>query len=200
MRARGLLLLLSSSILLAGCPAARTASASVGASPAISAEDTSLGSGDVFLVTVFGEKDLSGRFLVSSDGTVEFPLVGTLAVQGKTPPQVGALIKRKLGDGYLKNPHVSIFVEAYNSKKISVFGQVRKPGTFNYVNNMSVIEAVSIAGGFTPLASKNKVTVTRAKAGKSVRITLAVEDIGEGTATNYLLRPGDIVFIPERVF
>ena len=201
-RARGCLLLLALAAVfhLTACPTPTLAPPPEATSLAMAVEDTTLGPGDIFSVTVFGEKDLSGKFLVSAEGTIDYPLIGTVKVQGITPPDVGALIKKKLAAGFLKNPHVSIFVDDYNSKKISVFGQVRKPGTFNYVNNMSIIEAITLAGGFTAMASKNKITVTRVTKGKSARFTLPVEDIGEGTATNYLMRPGDIVFVPERVF
>ena len=192
-------LLAMMTLLCTACPSPRAPLPPVN-TKAVTMEDTTLGPGDIFLVTVFGEKDLSGRFLVSAEGTIEFPLIETLKVQGKTPSQVGVMIKRKLATGYLKKPHVSIFVEAYNSKKISVFGQVRKPGTFNYVANMSVIEAISQAGGFTPMASKNKVSLTRVTDGKSSQVSLPVEDIGEGKKPNYLIRPGDIIFVPERVF
>ena len=184
----------------AGCSSSAVAPPPSVVNLAMAVEDTTLGPGDIFSVTVFGEKDLTGKFLVSAKGTVDYPLIGTIKVQGKTPPAVGALIKTKLSEGYLKQPHVSVFVDDYNSKKISIFGQVKKPGTFNYVNNMSIIEAITLAGGFTPMASKNKLAVTRIIDGKSARFTVPAKEIGEGTATNYLMRPGDIVFVPERVF
>jgi polysaccharide export outer membrane protein len=162
--------------------------------------DTALGAGDVFRIVVFGEKDLTGRYRVSAAGTIDYPLIGTLQVGGLTPPEIAALVRQKLAAGFLKDPHVSVFVKAYDSKKISVFGQVQKPGTFGYVNNMSIVEAITLAGGFTPIASKNAITVTRVEGGKSRRFTVRVEEIGEGSASNYLLRPGDIVFVPERLF
>jgi polysaccharide export outer membrane protein len=162
--------------------------------------DTTLGPGDIFNVTVFGENDLTGKFCVSATGTIDYPLVGRVVVAGKTPPQVAAELRRRLAQGFIKNPHVTILVESYKSKKISVFGQVKRPGTFNYVSNMSIIEAITLAGGFTPLASKNDITLTRVEEGKSQRTVLRVADIGEGRAANYLLKPGDVVFVPERVF
>jgi polysaccharide biosynthesis/export protein len=168
--------------------------------PANSVEDTALGPGDIFVVDVFGEKDLSGKFRVSALGTIDYPFAGTVKVSGMTPPEVARMLRKRLAEGYLKDPNLSVFVESYQSKKISVFGQVSRPGTFNYMNNMSIIEAITLAGGFTPIASKNKITVTRADQGKSQRFTVPVEEIGEGKASNYLLRPGDIVFVPERVF
>jgi polysaccharide export outer membrane protein len=162
--------------------------------------DTTLGPGDIFTVTVFGEKDLSGKYRVSAAGKIDYPFVGSVFVSGLTPPKIAKLLKAKLAQGYLKNPHVSVFVDSYNSKKISVFGQVRKPGTFTYMDNMSIIEAITLAGGFTPIASKNKISVTRVDKGISRRFTIPAEKIGEGRASNYLLRAGDIVFVPERIF
>jgi len=168
--------------------------------PMDSAADTALGPGDVFMVEVFGEKELSGKFRVSSEGSIDYPFAGRIKVAGMTPPDVAGLLRKKLADGYLKEPSVSVFVESYNSKKISVFGQVTKPGTFNYMNNMSIIEAITLAGGFTPIAAKNSITVTRTERGRSQRFVVPAEEIGEGRTTNYLLRPGDVVFVPERIF
>jgi polysaccharide export outer membrane protein len=68
------------------------------------------------------------------------------------------------------------------------------------MNHMSVVEAITLAGGFTPLAAKNSTSVTRVESGKSQRVTVPVQEIGEGRAANYLLRPGDIVFVPESTF
>jgi polysaccharide export outer membrane protein len=184
---------------LAACPPARTAPPPP-MLPVDNQSDTALGPGDVFNVDVFGEKELSGKFRVAADGTIDYPFAGRLKVAGLTPPRVASLLREKLADGYLKDPNVSVFVESYNSKKISVFGQVTKPGTFNYMNNMSIVEAITLAGGFTPLAAKNSITVTRTERGKSQRFVVPGEEIGEGKASNYLLRPGDVVFVPERLF
>ena len=193
----GAVLVLSATT-LAGC--ARSGANQRVVVPPTAISDTSVGAGDVFKVEVFGEKELSGKFQVSAVGTIDYPLVGTVKVAGLTPPAIAAELRKRLASGYLKDPYVSVFVETYNSKKISVFGQVTKPGTFNYVDNMSIIEAITLAGGLTPIASKNQITVTRAEGGKSVRYTVRVEEIGEGKASNYLLKPGDIVFVPERLF
>lgn len=196
-----LLILSSLSIgLSTGCWTNKNKSSALPVIPSDSAEDTALGPGDVFNVEVFGEKDLSGKFRVSAQGTIDYPFAGTVKVAGLTPPEVATLIRQKLASGYLKDPSVSVFVESYNTKKISVFGQVQKPGTFNYMNNMSIIEAITLAGGFTPIASKNDISVTRVEHGKSRRFTVPVEEIGQGKSANYLLRPGDIVFVPERLF
>ena len=75
-----------------------------------------------------------------------------------------------------------------------------KPGTFNYMNNMTIIEAITLAGGFTPIAAKNSITVTRNEHGQSQRFVVPGEEIGQGRTANYVLRPGDVVFVPERLF
>jgi protein involved in polysaccharide export with SLBB domain len=95
---------------------------------------------------------------------------------------------------------VSVLVREYNSKKIFVFGEVQKPGTFPYDEEMSVIQAITVAGGFGKLASKNDVNVTRLVNGKETKIRVRVADIGTGREKNLRLLPGDIVFVPESLF
>ncbi len=163
--------------------------------------DTTLGPGDLFEIRVFGEKELSNKHRVSSDGTIDFPLIGTVVVAGKTPSEVAKTIETMLVEGgFLKRPQVSILVEAYTSKKVSVFGQVKKPGTLAFRDGMSVVEAISDAGGFTSMAKTNDTTVIRIVDGVKKRFKVPVELIGQGRAPNFVLRPGDIVFVPERVF
>ena len=100
----------------------------------------------------------------------------------------------------LRNPQVSIFVKEYNSKKVFVFGEVQKPGTFVFEDTMNIVQAVTLAGGFAAHAAKNSVSVTRLVDGEEQRIKVAVDDIGTGRAANFPLRPGDIVFVPESIF
>jgi polysaccharide export outer membrane protein len=166
-----------------------------------STPDTTLGPNDLFDVRVYGEKELSGTFRVASDGTIDYPLLGSVKVGGLTPTEVVTVIETGLKEGeLLRNPHVSILVKEYQSKKISVFGQVKKPGTFPYQDGMSVVEAISLAGGFTSMARKNDTTVIRIIDGEKQRFRVAVEEIGQGKTANFVLNSGDIVFVPERVF
>ena len=163
-------------------------------------EDTTLGAGDVFEVRVYREEEMTGTYSVSAEGTISFPLIGAVAVAGKTPVQVETEIRTRLADGYLVNPQVSLLVKEYNSRNVSVFGQVQKPGRLTFTHNMTVVEAISQAGGFSAMAKKNAVTVTRTSDGKKTNFTVPVEDIGNGEAPNFFLRPGDIIFVPERLF
>jgi protein involved in polysaccharide export with SLBB domain len=193
--------LLGLSFALLGCGGVSAAAQTLPSEAMAPPPDTTLGPGDVFDIRVFGEEDLSSTFRVASDGSIDFPLVGVVNVDGKTPTEVAKAVESGLKDGdFLKNPQVSIFVKEYNSKKISVFGQVKQPGTFPYRDGMSVVEAISQAGGFTSMARKNDTTVIRVVGGKKERFQVAVESIGEGGASNFVLRTGDIVFVPERIF
>jgi len=168
-----------------------------GARPEVAGEvDVTLGPTDVFEVRVYGEPDLSGTYRIDSDGTIDFPLIGRLRVSGQVPSQVATTITEKLAQGYLKSPQVSILVKESNSKKVTVLGQVQKPGTFPFLVRMSVVEALSLAGGFTSLAAGNDVIVRRG--GKTFRVRAAA--ITEGKAPNFFLEPGDTVLVQERMF
>ena len=161
---------------------------------------TTLGSGDVFEVRVFGEPDLSGAWRVGPDGVIDFPLCGRVQVGGMPAGGAAEAITRCLKPRYLRSPQVSVFVKEFNSKKVTVFGEVQKPGTFAFEDGLSVVQAVSMAGGFTRVAARNSCTVTRLIDGAEKRIKVPVEDVGAGRAPNFLLLPGDVVYVPESVF
>lgn len=166
------------------------------------AEDTRLGPQDLFEVRVFRHENMSGTYAVSEEGTINFPEIGLVQVRGKTPAQVEQDIQTRLAEGFLVNPTVSVLVKEYRSKTISVLGQVRKPTTIPYAAGMSIVDAISQAGGFTPMARKNAVTVTRTPsadpAAKTLSFIVPVESIASGKAKSFFLRPGDTIFVPER--
>ena len=161
---------------------------------------TTLGPGDVFEVRVFQEPDLSGIFRLAGDGSINFPLCGQLHLAGLSSTLATEQLTKCLSNGYLRSPQVSIFVREYNSKKIFVFGEVQKPGTFQYEDGMNIVQAITLAGGFAQRAAKNSTSVTRLLDGTERRVKVAVEDIGLGRAENFGLRPGDIIFVPESLF
>ena len=163
-------------------------------------EDATLGARDVVEIRVYRQEELSGEFEVSTECTISYPLIGVLSVCGTTPPALERIIREKLADGYIKEPQVSVLVKEYKSKIVAVFGQVKKPGTLPYSGGMTVIEAISQAGGFTEMARKNAVTVTRIEKGKKNKYMIPVESIGMGKADNFVMRPGDVVYVDRRVF
>lgn len=162
--------------------------------------DESLGVDDVFQVRVYGEGDLSGEFRISDDGTIDYPFAGRMHVLGLRSGEVQTLIAEKLKDGYLKNPQVSVMVKEWNSRKVAVLGQVQKPGSVVYFPRMTIVDAIAAAGGFTPIAAKNKVTLRREYKGDVKSEVLPVADISEGRQPNIPLLPGDVLVVEERMF
>lgn len=183
--------------LVGGCPAQTQTFVNV-APVVASGDDLTLGPGDTFDVRVFGEAELSGTYRVDPDGTINYPLVGTLKVEGLQPRATAELIAQKLSEKYLRHPQVSILVREQPSKKINVFGHVAKPGGYPYIQGMTVVDAITVAGGFTPYAKKNNVTITCTVGGRESKMEhVPVQDISEGKATNVPLQPGCIVTVLE---
>ena len=156
-----------------------------------------LGAGDVIDIRVFQEADLTGTYRISDEGTIDYPFCGRIDVTGLTQGALTDRITACLKNGYLKNPQVTVFLKEFNSQKIFVLGQVNKPGTFLFEERMTVVQAISLAGGFGKLAAKNSVIVTRRHEGSEQKFKVPVENIAEGRHANFTLRPGDIIYVPE---
>src|SRR3954463_3748639 len=140
------------------------------------ASASTLGAGDLLEVRVFQEADLSGVFRVSPEGTIDFPLCGRVPMAGKTSSGAAEALTQCLKNGFLKNPSVSVLIREYNSKKVFIFGEVNKPGTLPYEENMNIIQAMTLAGGFTKQAAKNSCNVTRLVDGQERKIKIAVQE------------------------
>jgi polysaccharide export outer membrane protein len=164
--------------------------------------DTSVGATDEFEVRVMGQEQLSGQFQVASDGTIDFPLVGRILVGGRQPQEISQAIRQALIDlEFLRDPQVTVRVTQYRSKKISVLGQVQHPGTFDWEEGMTIIQAVALAGGFGPLADRNQTQLTRvAPDGEEVSALVPVEEIEEGRQPDILLQPNDRISVPQRFY
>jgi protein involved in polysaccharide export with SLBB domain len=148
-----------------------------------------LGSGDRLRVTVFGEQDLSGEFEVSSTGKIAMPLIGEVNVAGLTLAQVSGNIGEKLTNGYLRDPKVNI--DVMNYRPFFILGEVIKPGSYPFVNGMTVVNAVAVAGGYTYRADKDDITIVRAADAQKTEKKITETD---------MVYPGDVVRIPERFF
>ncbi len=159
-----------------------------------------LGPGDVIEARVYQEPELSGVYQVGPEGDVIFPLCKRVVLAGLTPNGAADKLRDCLAAGFMKDPQVSVLIKEYNSKKVFVFGEVQKPGTFTYEEGMSIVQAVTLAGGFTKSAAQNKTSVTRRVRGQEVKVRVTVQDIALGKAPNFTLEPGDIVFVPESLF
>lgn len=148
-----------------------------------------LGAGDKVRVTVYGEPDLSGEFFVSQQGVVAYPLIGDVPAVGRTPSQFSQDVAEKLKQGFIKDPKVN--TEVLNYRPFYILGEVMRPGTYPYTADMTVMNAVATAGGFTYRANTRRVFIKRA--GESTEKPLRLD-------AGMMVQPGDTVRIGERLF
>lgn len=148
-----------------------------------------LASGDRVRLIVFGQDSMSNSYAVSGSGRVSLPLTGDVEVAGLTTAEVERRIEGRLRAGFLRDPHVSVEVEAY--RPFFVLGEVTTAGQYPYINGMTAQKAVAVAGGFTPRAYHDTVAITRVVDGRSTTGSVPL---------TFPLRPGDTVTIQERIF
>ena len=148
-----------------------------------------LGVGDKLKVTVFNEPDLSGEFTINDQGEIGMPLIGQIEVAGKTIDQAQDVVTEKYGAKYLVNPRVSI--DVLNYRPFFIIGEVKNPGSYPYEAGMTVLNAVALAGGYTPRAVKGAVTVKHANTGTA-------PELEEGE--DAIVLPGDVIRVKERFF
>ena len=182
----------SAGILVFGLAVAGAAAARAAAPEAAAAADASsykLGSGDKVRVTVFGHEDLSGEFEVDGSGNVSLPLIRNVKAEGMTARELEQEIAGRLSPDYLKNPSVSVEVLTY--RPFYIYGEVTKPGSYSYVNGMTVVNAVAMAGGFTYRARTSRVRIIHAN-----DPSRTPQDADKDTP----VLPGDVIEVPERYF
>lgn len=185
-------------LLLGACGAAADNSRAVLPAPV---ESTTVGPGDIFQMEIVGEKDLPREYQVASDGTVDIPYVGRLKVEGLEPQEIAALVRTKLQQGeILSSPSVIVAVKEYNSKRVTVLGQVSKPGSFPFTTGMTLILALSQAGGLTAIAHTGRVNLTRRTKQGTKTVLLDVGAINDGRSPDIALQAGDRIYVHERVF
>ena len=148
-----------------------------------------LDSGDKLRVVVFGQEGLTASYSVDTSGNITLPLIGAVRARGVGTAGLQQAIAAKLRNGYVREPHVAVEVEAY--RPFFILGEVTLPGQYPYVPNMTVETAVAIAGGYTPRAFKQKIELTHQINGLTERRVVS---------PNYPVRPGDTVHIAERWF
>jgi polysaccharide export outer membrane protein len=165
--------------------------AAYAAAPMPVAYDTAyrLGAGDKLRVVVYGQEGLTNTYAIDAGGSITMPLIGSVPARGRTPAGLASEIIAKLRNGYIREPSVAVEIEAY--RPFFILGEVAAPGQYPYVPNMSVESAVAIAGGFSPRARRDSVTLTHTDASGPMRIVVPL-----GTA----LSPGDTVLVGERWF
>ena len=148
-----------------------------------------LDAGDKLRIVVFGQDGISNGYFVDAGGNVTLPLIGTIPARGVTTQQLSKTIAERLRRGFVREPHVTVEVEAY--RPFFILGEVTSPGQYPYVANMTVETAVAIAGGFGPRAAKSSAKLTRNLPGQQMRGDVPLA---------FALRPGDTVVVGERWF
>ncbi|MCZ6675228.1 MAG: polysaccharide export protein [Verrucomicrobia bacterium] len=159
---------------------------------------------DFLRVEVFQEPDLFREVRVAGDGSIVLPLIGKIFVRGKTVFDAEALITELYNRDYLVNPQINVTITEYALRRVNVIGQVNKPGivVFPPEEEMVLLEAIALAGGFNRLADKGKVTLTRTlPSGKTETFKIDMRKLIAGDqTTTWDLRKDDVIYVPERVF
>jgi polysaccharide export outer membrane protein len=148
-----------------------------------------LDAGDRLRVVVYGQEGLTNTYAIDAGGSITMPLIGSVPARGRTPAGLAAAIAASLRGGFIRDPSVAVEIEAY--RPFFILGEVAAPGQYPYVPNMTVESAVAIAGGFSPRARRDRVTVTHTDASGTGRYV-----VPPGTS----LSPGDTVLVGERWF
>jgi polysaccharide export outer membrane protein len=148
-----------------------------------------LDSGDKLRIVVFGQDTLSNTYAVNVAGQVTMPLIGAVSARGLTTAQLAAAVTSRLKQSFIRDPSVAVEIETY--RPFFVLGEVTYPGQYPYVPHMTVQKAIAIAGGFTPRAKKDRITLTRTIDGVPARYALPL---------HYPVRPGDTLTVAERWF
>jgi polysaccharide export outer membrane protein len=165
--------------------------------------DYKISAADLVSVTVYNNLEMSRKARVNASGFVYLPLVGAVKVGGKTLAAAQELIEEKLA-AYVVRPQVSLFIEEYGNKIFFVMGEVQKPGSYPIPveSRITVLEAISTAGGFTPVAAQDRARVLRYVDGKSVSYTIDVKSITrQGLKDKDIaLEPNDVVYVPQSFF
>jgi len=174
---------------LVGCASTAIAPGDSDAAAMREVEVYRLSVGDELSLTVFGEDNLSGEFIVNRAGDVSIPLIGDVPALSKSLPELKVSIEEALANGYLKEPRINIELLSY--RPFYVLGEVDNAGEYPYSEGMTVLNAVATAGGFTYRANTKVVMIKRAGANSEERYRL--------TATTPV-QPGDTIRIPERLF
>lgn len=155
-----------------------------------------IGPEDVLYISVWENKDLSMEVVVRPDGMISFPLIRDVVAEGLTTVELADVIYQKLLT-YVKEPQVSVILKQVNSPKVFVLGNVARPGPYPLRSDMSVLQALSLAGGFTQFASPRSIKIVRGAGNRQVVRTVNYYKMFDSAAEgNYLLKPGDTIVVP----
>lgn len=157
---------------------------------------------DLLRVQVFQEDDLTREVRISQEHTINLPLIGALETKGKNVRQLQSLIQELYDRNYLVNPQVNVFVVEYAKRSVNVLGSVNEPGVvlFPQEQGLTLLDAISRAGGFNRLADRRKIKLTRTAGDKTSTHIINADDIIQGVSREgWALVQDDVIFVPERI-
>jgi protein involved in polysaccharide export with SLBB domain len=157
-----------------------------------------IGAHDVLEITVYGEEDLTREVQVTASGYISYPLLGRIRPLGLTVIELEDYIHDALAKDYIRDPQVSVFIKEFSS--VYVLGQVNEPGSFPFEGGLTVLEAISIAGGFSPIANKRRVRIVRNRGKRREAMNINVSNISKGNAPDISIFPGDKIIVGESFF
>jgi polysaccharide export outer membrane protein len=175
----------------------------ISASAAESSNEYKLAPNDLLDFRVFQEPELDAVVRVSGDGQAIFPLVGGVAIGGATISEAIELVKARYRDGYLKTPQVTLTVRTYAKKLFTILGQVQQPGSYDIQggNEITLLQAVGMAGGYTKIADPSNVTVKRLEEGGERVLKFNAKRMARGDdKTSFVIKPGDVISVGESLF
>jgi|SRR3989338_5579545 len=159
--------------------------------------------GDILNIQVYQEPDLGGDYEVKEDGTITYPLLGSVKALNSTKSEIENTLTRLLGKDYLVTPYLHVSVSTYHERSVLVLGCVQKAGSYSFPqdNNLTLLQVISLAGGFTGYAGINGTKIIRTPVdGKKVVIDPRINDIIGGRKKDVDLMPNDLIVVPERLF
>jgi polysaccharide export outer membrane protein len=167
------------------------------ASPSVATESYAIGAGDLLSISVWKNADLTRVVQVLPDGMISFPLVGEIKVAGISVAQLKKNLQDKLTP-FVPDPEISVEVQRVNSMIVYVIGRINRPGHFELVGNMNVLQALAMAGGLTPFAKRDGIKVLRNENDKTVEYVFDYDAVtmDENHVQNIRLRRGDVVVVP----
>jgi polysaccharide biosynthesis/export protein len=167
-----------------------------------------VGPKDVLNISVMGHTELTGKYLVAADGTVSFPLLGSVKVAERSQAEIAADLVARLADGFFKKPQVTVEIAEYLSQRVFVMGEVRTPGSLSFSGSTTLLEALARAGSLTEQAGGEVVLLRQAPGGPAGPIApgqtgvnelarISVQQLRSGSIVNVALQDGDTIFVPR---
>jgi polysaccharide export outer membrane protein len=158
---------------------------------------------DLLDFRVFQEPELDAVVRISGDGQASFPLIGSLLIGGRTVSEASDLIRSRYRDGYLVNPQISLTVRSYAKKLFTILGQVQKPGSYDMqgTNQITLLQAIGMAGGYTKIADPSNVTVKRLELGGERVLKVNAKRMARGQdQSSFYIKTGDVISVGESIF